>query len=161
MIIRFKKLHPDAVTPAYSRDGDAAVDLTAVSLHNDELGFLVYDTGIAVEIPQGYVGILYPRSGISKTDLMLSNSVGIIDSNYRGSLQFKFTTNHVGSTKMHHNAIVSLTGHDSVLANFNIFNVGDRIGQLILHKIPEMSFVEVSELTPSNRGAAGFGSSGV
>lgn len=139
MEIKFKKLHPNAVTPAYSRDGDAAVDLTATSLFRDDKGNYVYGTGIAVEIPKGYVGLIYPRSSLSKFDLMLSNHVGVIDSNYRGEILLKFKELK-----------------DVPLA----FAMTERIAQLIIQPIPEMSFVEVSELTPSNRGSAGWGSSG-
>jgi len=67
MIIRFKKLHPNAVTPAYSRSGDAAVDLTGISfIWNAGTETWDYSTGIAVEIPKGYVGLIYPRSSICK-----------------------------------------------------------------------------------------------
>lgn len=139
MIIRFKKLHPDAVTPAYSRDGDAAVDLTATTAYIDKDGNHVYGTGIAVQIPKGFYGQLLSRSSVAKYDLVLSNGVGVLDANYSGELIFKFK-----KTKWIP----------------KVFNIGDRIGQLIVLPLPEMSFVEVSELTPSNRGAAGFGSSG-
>ena len=141
MIIRFKKLHPNAVTPSYSRDGDAAVDLTAISTTYDEHNNLVYGTGLSLEIPNGYVGLIYPRSSLSKYSLMLTNHVGVIDSNYRGEIIFKFKDMTMNIDQPY-------------------YRIGDRIGQLILHKIPEMSFVEVAELTSTNRGAAGFGSSG-
>ena len=138
MIIRFKKLHSNAVTPAYSRNGDAAVDLTATSFGFDENGNLTYGTGIGLEIPRGYVGLIYPRSSVCKKSINLVNCVAVIDSNFRGEIMLKFR----GSSHMK-------------------YDVGDRIAQLIVQPIPEMSFVEVEELTPSNRGAAGFGSSGV
>jgi dUTP pyrophosphatase len=138
MIIRFKKLHPNAVTPAYSRDGDAAVDLTAVSFDFDENGNLAYGTGIGLEIPKGYVGLIYPRSSICKKSINLVNCVAVIDSNFRGEIVLKFR----GSPHMK-------------------YNVGERIAQLIIQPIPEMSFVEVETLTETNRGQNGFGSSGV
>jgi len=145
MIIRFKKLHPDAVTPAYSRNGDAAVDLTAIDFYyvSEENGgeYFEYSTGIALEIPKGYVGLIYPRSSLSKYDLIMANHVGVIDSNYRGEIKIRFK-------------------HTSPPSNL-YYNVGDRIAQLIIKPIPEMSFVEVETLTDTNRGAAGFGSSGV
>lgn len=147
MEIKFKKLHPNAVTPAYSRDGDAAVDLTAVDyfyVHPEIIGeseYYEYSTGLAVEIPKGYVGLIYPRSSLSKYDLIMANHVGVIDSNYRGEIKIRFKE----------------TPSQYPIKNYNI---GDRIAQLIIQPISEMSFVEVSELTPSNRGAAGWGSSG-
>lgn len=139
MIIRFKKLHPNAVTPSYSRDGDAAVDLTATTAYIDSDGNHVYSTGIAVQIPKGFYGQLLSRSSVAKYDLVLSNGIGTLDSNYIGELIFKFK-----KTKWIP----------------KVFNVGDRIGQLIILPLPEMSFVEVAELTPTNRGNGAFGSSG-
>lgn len=139
MIIRFKKLHPNAVTPAYSRDGDAAVDLVATTAYIDKDGNHVYGTGIAVQIPKGFYGQLLSRSGVAKYDLVLSNGIGTLDSNYIGELIFKFK-----KTKWIP----------------KVFNVGDRIGQLIVLPLPEMSFVEVDYLNETNRGENGFGSSG-
>ena len=83
MIVKIKKLDSKAVTPAYAKAGDAAVDLTAISLSKvdkDEFGYLEYGTGLAIEIPEGYVGLLFPRSSISNSGLILTNSVGVIDS---------------------------------------------------------------------------------
>ena len=82
MKIRFKKLNPNAIVPAYSKPGDAGLDLTATSkelINNSQYGYLEYGTGLAVEIPEGYVGLIFPRSSISNTGLILSNSVGVID----------------------------------------------------------------------------------
>jgi len=142
MIIRFKKLHPDAFTPTYSREGDAAVDFVAIDYKWDNhTKTWNYSTGIALEIPKGYVGLIYPRSSLSLYDLMLTNHVGVIDSNYRGEIVFRFKQLVSDIPK--------------------VYEKSNRIGQLIIQPIPEMSFVEVEELTPSNRGAAGFGSSGV
>jgi dUTP pyrophosphatase len=140
MIIRFKKLHPNAVTPAYSRDGDAAVDLVATSAERDINGNYVYGTGIAVEIPRGCYGQLLSRSSVAKYDLILSNGVGTLDSNFRGEIVFKFKKTQV--------------------VTLETYNVGDRIGQLIVLPLPEMSFVEVETLTDTNRGNGAFGSSG-
>jgi dUTP pyrophosphatase len=144
MIIRFKKLHPDAVTPSYSREGDAAVDLVATEncarFYAGCDGFLVYKTGIAVEIPKGYVGIIYPRSSLSNYDLLMANHVGVIDSNYRGEIEVRFKQYRSG-TKIYQN--------------------GDRIAQLIIQQVPTMDFLEVSTLTETNRGDQGFGSSGL
>jgi dUTP pyrophosphatase len=89
MKVPFKKLHPDAVPPSYATPGDAGMDLTPVSLEaffNDAGEQLLrYRFGLAFEIPEGYVGLIFPRSSICmKTSLMLTNSVGVIDSGYRG-----------------------------------------------------------------------------
>src|SRR5690606_4362848 len=76
--------------PQYSKDGDAGLDLVATSKKYNEKGSIVYGTSLAFEIPKGYVGLLFPRSSNSKMDLLLSNSVGVIDSGYRGEVMFKF-----------------------------------------------------------------------
>src|SRR5690606_10497369 len=90
MKVKIKRLHPQAVIPSYAKPGDAGMDLTATSKSYDENGNVVYGTGLAFEIPEGYVGLLFPRSSNSKTDLILSNSVGVLDSGYRGEVMFKF-----------------------------------------------------------------------
>src|SRR6478736_7662831 len=91
MLVRIKKLHENAVIPQYAKDGDAGMDLTAVGRYWDaDSHVYVYHTGLAFEIPKGYVGLLFPRSSIFKQDLSLSNSVGVIDSGYRGEVLFKF-----------------------------------------------------------------------
>ena len=75
MQVRVKKLHDDAVIPAYGKPGDAGLDLTATSIAKDSFGNVVYGTGLAIEIPIGYVGLIFPRSSNSKTDLYLTNHV--------------------------------------------------------------------------------------
>ena len=90
MRIRIKKLDDKAVIPKYAHFGDAAVDLVAVRKWEDEHGNLCYGTGLAMEIPENHVGLLFPRSSVSKTNLRLCNSVGVIDSGYRGEIIFKF-----------------------------------------------------------------------
>ena len=91
MKVKIKKLNEDAVIPKYSKSGDAGLDLTAISKIYDEFGNVEYDTGLAFEIPENYVGLIFPRSSNCKKDLLLSNSVGVIDSNYRGSVKIKIT----------------------------------------------------------------------
>jgi len=137
MRIRIKKLHADAVIPRYAHFGDAAVDLVAVREWEDKYGNVCYGTGLAMEIPEGHVGLLFPRSSISKTNLRLANAVGVIDSGYRGEIMLKFDREGVRD-----------------------YEVGDRVGQLILMPIPSIQFVEVVNLPGTDRGAGGFGSSG-
>jgi dUTP pyrophosphatase len=140
MIVKFKKLHENAVLPTYAKPGDAGLDLTAVSKQWSGIQF-VYGTGIAVEIPEGYVGLIFPRSSVYKYELALSNSVGVVDSGYRGEIQFIFnpTTNNV------------------IPKNYN---VGDRIGQLVIIPYPTVIPEWSEELTETARGSGGFGSSG-
>jgi dUTP pyrophosphatase len=141
MQVKIKKLHVDAVIPVYSKPGDAGMDLTAVSATQDQYGNVVYGTGLAVEIPEGYVGLIFPRSSNSKTDLYLTNHVGVVDSGYRGEIMFKFRP---------------ING----LLNAKVFQVGDRVGQLIILPYPSIEFDEVNELSDSDRGDGGFGSTG-
>lgn len=141
MKVKIKKLVPEAVIPAYSNPGDAGLDLVAtyvkVEDHN-QYGYFEYGTGIALEIPEGYVGLVFPRSSISKTGMILSNSVGVIDSSYRGEIKFRFK--YVSGTAS--------------------YEVGDRVGQLIIIPYPNIEFEEVSDLEDTQRGADGFGSTG-
>ena len=141
MEVKIKKLHPDAVIPVYSKPGDAGLDLTATSIDDDSYGNIIYGTGLAIEIPEGYVGLLYPRSSNSKTDLYLTNHVGVVDSGYRGEIMFKFRP---------------VNGIEDAY----IYAVGDRIGQLIIMPYPSIKFIETEELSDSDRGEGGFGSTG-
>ena len=95
MKVKIKKLHPDAVIPSYAKPGDAGMDLTAISKRvetgSDENGeYIEYGTGLAIEIPEGHVGLVFPRSSVSKKDLFLANAVGVIDSGYRGEVKLRF-----------------------------------------------------------------------
>lgn len=80
MKVRIKKLDERAVVPSYSKKGDAGLDLTAINISKDNVGNITYHTGLAIEIPEGYVGLLFPRSSVSKKQQFLTNSVGVIDS---------------------------------------------------------------------------------
>lgn len=136
MNINVKKLHKDAVIPAYAKFGDAGMDLVAVE--TEEKGeWVTYKTGLALEIPDGFVGLLFPRSSVYKKNQRLANSVGVIDSGYRGEVMFKFSKSD------------------------NQYNVGERVGQIIIMPYPQVNFNEVEKLTASQRGVGGFGSTGV
>ena len=138
MKVKIKKLNENAVIPSYSKQGDAGLDLTATSMTIDEYGNIVYGTGLAFEIPDGHFGLLFPRSSIAKYPIMLKNSVGVLDSNYRGEVTFKFRQMENGDT----------------------YHVGDRIGQIIILPYPEIKFVESEELSDTERGSGGYGSTG-
>ena len=142
MKVKVKKLHPDAVIPAYAKTGDAGMDLTAVTFDVDEFGNLCYGTGLAFEIPEGYVGLVFPRSSNCKKGVILTNCVGVIDSGYRGEVSFKFK--------------------EIALGNFSnvAYKVGDRIGQMIIMPYPQIEFIEVDELSETDRGTKGYGSTG-
>lgn len=150
MLVKVKKLNENAVIPKYAKDGDAGLDLTATSVKIDEYGNVVYGTGLAFEIPYGYVGLLFPRSSISKQDIYLTNCVGVVDSGYRGEVMAKFKP----VSKPRHDLDQQ---HKEVV---NIYNVGDRICQLIIIPYPSIQLVESDELSDTERGRGGFGSSG-
>ena len=90
MEVKIKKLKSGVITPTYAKPGDAGMDLRATSCHYDDYDNVVYGTGIAMEIPEGYVGLVFPRSSNRKTDMYLTNSVGVIDSGYRGEIMVSF-----------------------------------------------------------------------
>lgn len=139
MEVKIKKLDPNAVIPTYAKPGDAGMDLTAISKSIDRFNNIVYGTGLAFEIPEGYVGMAFPRSSCSKSDLILSNSVGIIDSGYRGEVTFKFKPMSILPV---------------------VYEVGERIGQMIIMPYPNIEFIESEELSETERGTGGYGHTG-
>ena len=138
MKVKIKKLDERATIPIYAKHGDAGMDLHAIRFQKDSDGNYVYYTGLSLEIPDGYVGLLFPRSSISKTSHFLRNSVGVVDSGYRGEVMFKF-------------------GYGS---NIKSYRVGERVGQLIIMPYPSIEFEEVDDLSDTERGEDGFGSTG-
>ena len=153
MKIKIKKLSPDAVIPSYSKDGDAGLDLVATEITCDnKYNNTIYKTGLAIEIPKGYVGLIFPRSSIYKTVLSLTNSVCVIDSGYRGEIMLRFVDN--------------FSPEENPLNRFkkftrDFYQVGDRVGQLIIMPYPQIEFEEVEELSKTERGEGGFGSTGI
>lgn len=155
MKVKIKKTHPDAVIPKYAKAGDAGLDLTAVSMELDEYGNICYGTGLAFEIPEGYVGLLFPRSSNCKKHLVLTNSVGVLDSGYRGEVTFRYRP-HTQEV-----CVASEAGFDTDhSSDCEVYQVGDRIGQIIILPYPQIEFEEVDELSETERGAGGYGSSG-
>lgn len=154
--LKIKKLHPDAVIPKYSKFGDAGLDFTAIDNGTDvwpkdephkAYFYREYSTGIAVEIPYGYVGLCFPRSSQSTTGLMLANAVGCVDAGFRGEVKGRFKIDSTLSV---------LSGAKGVKA----YVKGDRIFQMVILKLPDVDVQEVQELSPSERGTSGWGSSG-
>lgn len=139
MKVKIKRLRDTAIIPTKAHATDAGFDLYVDTQLVDEYGNAVYGSGIAMEIPEGYVGLVFPRSSIAKTDLLLSNSVGVIDSGYRGEIMAKFR----------------LLGK-----NRPIYDIGERFAQIIIMPYPNIEFEEVEDLSDSDRGAGGYGSSG-
>jgi len=142
--MKIKKLHPDAVLPAYASAGAAGADLHALAEAGEitvEAGQTVLlHTGVAVAIPEGYVGLVYARSGMAtKRGLAPANKVGVIDSDYRGEI------------------MVALHNHGTVPQTVA---AGDRIAQLVIAPVVTAAFEEVDDLDDTDRGAGGFGSTG-
>jgi dUTP pyrophosphatase len=141
LLVKIKKLDPNAVIPSYAKPGDAGLDLTAITMQiidNPQYGYIEYGTGLAFEIPQGHVGLIFPRSSVSNTGLILSNSVGVIDSGYRGEVKFRY----------------------KYVKNTTHYVVGERVGQLIIIPYPQVQLIESQELSDTERNENGFGSSG-
>lgn len=151
MKVNVKKLDSNAVLPTYAKHGDAGMDLTATSRSYDEHGNVVYGTGLAFEIPTGYVGLLFPRSSNTKKDLVLGNSVGVIDSGYRGEVVFKFKP----MPTYQENELGRIVFD---ICNYQSYKIGDRIGQIIIMPYPKIEFNLADELSTTDRGIGGFGS---
>jgi len=151
--LKIKKLHPDAKIPQYAKPGDAGLDLVAISKNtvnkgpawaeegfNHQLNYIEYGTGLAFEIPEGHVGLIFPRSSIRKTGMSLRNSVGVIDSGYRGEVKFSFEM--------------------APQINRKEYEVGEKVGQMIIMPFPLVEVEEVETLSESERGSGGYGSTG-
>lgn len=174
MEINFKKLHPDAKLPYHAKPGDAGADLVAVSVMVGAEGELEYRTGLSVQIPRGFVGLLFMRSSVFKYDINLTNAVGVIDSGYRGEIMFKYrpdfehwefalqrqdfqTTLELGEILFFETA--SDEARERVLGA-KCYAIGDRIGQLVIVPHMEIESIFVEELDSTERGVDGYGSTG-
>lgn len=159
MEIRFKKLVQEAKTPFKANDVDAGFDLYCTSVE-ETTEFIQYHTGIAVEIPEGYVGLIFPRSSVTKYDLMLKNSVGVIDASYRGEILCRFA--RIPSTKFKDLIIWdNKKSVEIVWCKEKQFKIGDRVAQIVFMELPKITLLEAQELSNTERGENGFGSSGI
>jgi dUTP pyrophosphatase len=140
LIVKVKKLHENAVIPSYSKPGDAGMDLTITEIKENNFRQISYGFGIAIEIPFGYVGLVFPRSSVKNQDLLLSNCVGVIDSGYRGEIQSTFKKTDPSE---------------------KFCKVGERGAQIIILPYPQVFMVESDELSDTERGTGGFGSTGL
>lgn len=142
MDVKIKKLDPKAVIPSYAKPGDAGMDLTAISYDYDGLYTNhVYGTGLAIEIPEGYVGLIFPRSSNRKTTAYMANHVSVIDSGYRGEIMITYKNRKYDFFEPP-------------------YQVGERVAQLIIMPYPTINLVEVEELSETERGEGGHGSTG-
>lgn len=187
MQVKFKRNHPNAVIPSYSKIGDAGMDLTAISkvgIESEGGWFIEYDTGLSVEIPESHVGLIFPRSSQSNVNLLLTNHCGVIDENYRGSIRFRFKQIQPSYDRFELKEEFSYKikkflwwtrreyfidypdykGNEEKFVHIDKkmkeFEIGDRIGQLIILPYPKIEPVEVDKLSETERGADGFGSTG-
>ena len=138
MEVKIKKLNENAVIPRYAHHTDAGLDLVAVSKSKDKDGNFVYGTGLAFEIPDGFVGLVFPRSSVAARRMIMANCVGVIDSGYRGEVTAKFMTHLFAKP----------------------YDKGDRVAQMIIMPYPHVDIVEVDELSESDRRDGGYGSTG-
>lgn len=139
--VKIKKLNDAAVIPQYANPGDAGMDLTAINVDYNE-NYVEYFTGIAVKIPDGHVGLLFPRSSVSSRRLVLANSVGVIDSGYTGEIRVRFFYESNPQHKM----------------ECKPYAIGERVAQLVIMPHPKVQFTQVEELEETVRGEGGFGS---
>lgn len=137
MIVNIKKLKRTAIVPTKAHKSDAGMDLY-VSRCAIENGLFVCHTDIAFEIPKGYVGLVFARSSVSNMGLVVANSVGVIDSGYRGEVSVRF----------------------KVDGWFRRYGIGDKFAQMVIMPYPDVEFNEVDELSESDRGSGGYGSTG-
>ena len=181
MKIKIKKLNDKAAIPTYAHATDAGLDLTATSIKHDfGKDVFIYGTGLAVEIPEGYVGLIFPRSSNRNTEAYMTNHVGVIDSGYRGEVMVCYK-NRTATNIADEISDIAIDLYDLIDKN-NKFNncdgfaenvskinryavkqpydVGDRIAQLIIIPYPHIEFEEVDELSDTDRGANGHGSTG-
>ena len=181
MKIKIKKLNDKAIIPTYAHATDAGLDLTATSIKHDfGKDVFIYGTGLAVEIPKGYVGLIFPRSSNRNTEAYMTNHVGVIDSGYRGEVMVCYknrtTTNiadEISDIAIDLYDLIDkndkFNNCDNLAENISEINrnavkqpydVGDRIAQLIIIPYPHIEFEEVDELSDTDRGANGHGSTG-
>lgn len=143
MELNFKRLDDKAIMPIRAHESDAGLDLTAVdiTLEPNDCGqtVVVYHSGLAVEIPEGYVGFLFPRSSIAKKSIFMTNGVGVIDSGYRGEIMAKM--------------------HVTTDAAPAVYKIGEKFAQLIIMPLQSITIKEVVDLSDSERGEGGYGSS--
>ena len=151
MQIKIKKIHPDAKEPTYATDGSGCFDLRAMSVSEahaigafvDQGGPVTCGTGLAFEIPPGWAMLIFSRSGHGfKHETRLANCVGVIDSDYRGEVMVKLTSD-------------SDSNHDSLFVK-----PGDRVAQALIVQAERIDFNVVDELSDTARGDGGFGSTG-
>ena len=164
--IQVKLLKPNAKAPVQAHEDDACFDMVATR-KNENVKYIEYGTDIAFNIPKGYVGLIFPRSSVTKEDMMLKNSVGVIDAGYQGEIRFRFikSVNDVFRAEVRTGSLIGgrvehIINVHSPERHLDIYKVGDKIGQIMFIKLPKIKLKLVDEFTSSIRGEGGFGSTG-
>jgi len=139
--VKFKKLNADAKLPTKGSLDAACFDVYATSMERSGPGKITMGLGFATEIPQGWKGVIVPRSNLTKHHWMISNSPGQIDADYRGEWKIVFTSTRENTTFP--------------------YSVGERVAQIFFEKVEIAQFIEVESLDDSFRGEGGFGSTGL
>ena len=139
MKVKLKKLNENVKLPVYAKTGDAGLDIKATRIESENNYSITYGTDLCIEVPFGYVGLIFPRSSIRNYDLSLSNCVGVIDSGYRGEIMATFK-----KTKL-----------DGMY-----YDVDDKVMQIIILPYPSIEFEFTDELSETERGEGGFGHTG-
>ena len=153
MKVKIKKLVPEAVIPAYAKPGDAGMDLTAVKVEYDRVNkCFVYHSGLAFEVPEGHLMLLFPRSSNRKTEAYLTNSVGVVDSGYRGEVMACY--------KRRDNDVFHEHDDKFIINTQAPYKVGERFAQIMIIPYPQIEFEEADELSATERGVGGYGSTG-
>jgi dUTP pyrophosphatase len=155
--VKIKKLVPEAEIPRYSRNGYTGLQLIATSKVFDSYGALTFGTGLSISIPSGYIGVVFPLNNISKKDLMLSSSLGIIypDDNREIVLKFKPVSFFAEDDVRMEIGIDSNTfdyvsvGKEYTEDTFemSLYNVGDKIGHLLIFPVPNIEWEEVIDVS--------------
>jgi len=139
--VKFKLNHPNAIVPKYAYDTDACFDLFCAESKQNDL-YVEYNTGINIFIPENYVGLLFPRSSVTNKTLILKNSVGVIDHGYLGDIRIRYYITPI------YNDLV------------DTYDVGDRVGQLLIIPRPKIKLIQVDSFEETQRGTGGYGSTG-
>ena len=156
--VLFKKINPDAKIPVQTA-GNGGMDMTCVSKDVTDK-FIEYGTGICASIPEGYVGLLFPRSSVTKYDLMLKNAVGVIDSSYVGEIKARFVTVYNDYCNIYECDCICSSCKIELNGKVKAYEIGEKCCQLIIVPYPKVTSKEVDELPETERGAGGFGSTG-
>lgn len=159
--VKIKRLTENSVIPFYAHEGDVGVDITATSRIYDKHGNVSYGTGLAIELPKGYVALLFPRSSICKKDLSLANAVGVVEHTYRGEIFFKFKPTLVCYGDEEEDTDSEVYDDVYIPESSQHYEIGDRIGQMVVIPHPKIVFEEVEELSETERGEGGFGSTDI